>query len=159
MLAGRESGRQALLRTGMSNLTDRILDYQLRNSHCYLQQFKEQLQQQNTTIDRRRVYQLVFDDTNNSRYGKKVYGSSYQYNHSTSSVEWGQVLVDMVLITDHVLQVDYRLYIPWDYLQRTNGELAIFNTKIETVKEMFLTKSHWLKHQGVAPNKIWATVD
>jgi hypothetical protein len=114
-LAGRGRGRQALLRAGMSDFSDRSLEYQLRQTNYYLKLLNEQIQTRSGKIDRRRIHQLSLDDTMNQRFGKKVYGAAHQYNHSQGNVCHGQTLMDLVCSTDHILGVEFRLYLPKKY--------------------------------------------
>ena len=158
-LAGRGRGRQALLRAGMSDFSDRILEYQLRQSNYYLKLLNKEVQTRSTNIDRRRIHQLSLDDTMNQRFGKKVYGAAHQYNHSHGNVCHGQTLVDLVRSTDHVLGVEFQLYLPKKYLQRANGSLDGFETKIEQAYQLLEKEIRQLRHQGLAPSKIWTSMD
>ena len=159
LVAGRESGRQALLRSGMTEFTDRIIKYQLKQARYYLEHFFYQINHQISNIDRRKVYQLACDDTIEERVGKKVFAAAYQYNHSQSSVVWGQTLVDRVMISDQLMNVDVKTYLPKSYLERTGQSLNEFQTKIQIVKEMFRADYAWLRSQRLAAEKIWVTVD
>ena len=158
-LAGRDSGRKALLRSGMTPLTDRILEYQLKHINCYLDHFKQTQIRHHTKIDKRMIHQLAFDDVCESRAGQKVFASSYHYNHSQSSIDWGQVLVDVAHVSDHVLNVDYQPYLPQPYLDRGNRPQEDFATKIEIVEQLFLKHMEELTRQGLDSIKIWASFD
>lgn len=158
-LAGRGRGRQALIRSGISPFSDRILHYQLQHANYYLKLLNKDLQRRTMNIDRRRIYQLSFDDTMEERFGEKVVGAAYQYNHTLGGVCHGQTLVDLVVTTDHVLGVDFQLYLPKKYLQRANRPLADFETKIEMVYQLFQKWFTKLCYQGLAPSKIWTTLD
>ncbi|MFX0094850.1 MAG: transposase [Candidatus Hodarchaeota archaeon] len=159
LVAGRASGRQALLRSGMTSFTDRIIQYQLKQARYYVEQFFHQSNHQISKIDRRKVYHLAFDDTIEERVGKKVFAAAYQYNHSQSSVVWGQTLVDRVLISDHLMNVAFQTYLPKNYLERADQSLTEFQTKIQMVKAMFRADVVRLRAQGLAAEKIWATLD
>jgi len=158
-LAGRGRGRQALLRAGMTDFSDRILEYQLRQANYYLKLLNEEVQTRSINIDRRRIHQLSLDDTMNQRFGKNVYGAAHQYNHSQGNVCHGQTLVDLVRSTDHVLGVKFQPYLPKKYLQRANGSLNGFETKIEQAYQL-LKKEIWqLRYLGLSPTKIWTSID
>jgi len=159
LLAGRRKGRKSLLRSGMTLLSDRQLQYQLRQSLYYLDCMKDQQSEYNNNFDLRKIHQLSFDDIIKSRTGKNVYASSYQYNHSKSSVEWGQTVVDMVLVTDHVLGVDYQVYLPQSYLERNKRSENEFETKIEITKQLFNHHCDRLVSQNIPKEKIWVSVD
>lgn len=159
LLAGRGKGRKALLRSGMTPLTDRKLQYNLNSSLCYLRNLKEQQQKGNNKIDHRRIYQIALDDTIKHRVGKGVFASSYQYNHSKSSVEWGQTIVDMVLVSDHVFEVDYQVYLPNSYLSRTKQPEDEFKTKITLAQQLFQRQYEQLIAQKVSTKKIWVSID
>lgn len=158
-LAGRGKGRQALLRAGMIDFSDRILEYQLRQSNYYLKLLNEGLQKRSFNIDRRRIHQLSLDDTMRQRFGKKVYGAAYQYNHSHGNVCHGQTLVDLVLSSDHVLGVEFQIYLPKKFLQRTNGSLDDFETKIEHAYQLLEKGIKQLYQQGLSSSKIWISID
>ncbi len=117
-LAGRGRGRQALQRSGMTPFSDRIIEYQLRQANYYLKLLNEDLHRHTLNIDRRRIHQLCFDDTMSERFGEKVFGAAYQYNHTHGNVCHGQTLVDLVVTTDHVLVVVHcklETFINWSY--------------------------------------------
>ena len=158
-LAGRGKGRQALLRSGMSDFSDRIIEYQLRQANYYLKLLNKDLHQHTLKIDRRKIHQLSFDDTMSERFGEKVFGAAHQYNHTHGNVCHGQTLVDLVITTDHVLGVDFQVYLPKKYLQRAKGSLEGFETKIEIVYHQFQKWITKLRQQGLSPTKIWESVD
>ena len=158
-LAGRGRGRQSLLRAGMSPFSDRIIQYQLHQANYYLKLLNEDLYQRTLNIDRRRIHQLSFDDTMMRRFGGKVFRAAHQYNHTQGNVCHGQTLVDLVITTDHVLGVDFQIYLPKKYLQRANRPLEDFETKIEIVYHQFQKWITKLRQQGLSPTKIWSSVD
>ncbi len=158
-LAGRDRGRQAMLRSGMSELTDRITAYNLKHISCYLEHFKEAQLRHKPKIDKRRIHQLAFDDTSQERAGRKVFASSYHYNHSHNSVEWGQVNVDLVHVSNRIVNVDYRPYLSQSFIERTNYSQGDFYTKIKIVRELFQEHSQTIIRKGLAPSKIWVSLD
>ena len=136
-LAGRGRGRQALLRSGMSPFSDRIIQYQLHHANYYLKLLNEDLHRHTLNIDRRRIHQLSFDNTMERRFGEKVFGAAHQYNRTHGNVCLGQTLVDLVITTDDVLGVDFQIYLPKKYLQQASRPLEDFETKIEIVYHQF----------------------
>ena len=50
-----------------------------------------------TFIDRRSNFYISVDDTHLEKYGKKVYGASYQHDHTKDSILWCNTLVDDVV--------------------------------------------------------------
>jgi len=158
-VAGRGNGRQALLRSGMVDLTDRQLQYQLDRGLYYVQRFNRDLNQNIGKIDCRRIHQLAYDDTLDERTGNKVFGAAYQYNHSQSSVCWAQTLVDRVLVTDRVMNVSYTTYLPKKYLIRADRPFSEFRTKNQLMREIFQKDFNHLRAQGLAPDKIWTSLD
>ncbi|MCK4848085.1 MAG: transposase, partial [Candidatus Heimdallarchaeota archaeon] len=76
-----------------------------------------------------------------------------------SSVEWGQTVVDMVLVTDRVLEVDYQVYLPQKYLTRTNRTEKDFSTKIKLTEQLFDQHFKRLRAQNIPAKKIWVSVD
>ena len=55
-LAGRGRGQQALLYSGMSDFSDRTIEYQLHQVNYYLKLLNEDLYCSTLNIDRRRVH-------------------------------------------------------------------------------------------------------
>jgi len=159
LLAGRGFGRQALLRTGLTEMTDRMIQYHLCRLAYYPQCFKQTQQRHFTKVDRRLIHQLVFDDVGNSRAGRQVFASSFYYNHAQSSVDWGQVLVDSAIVTKRVVDVDYHPYLPQPYLDRSQRPQTEFYTKNKIAQELFSIHLERLIQQGVPLSKIWASFD
>ena len=159
LIVGRQKSRRACLKAGMTNITDRQLQYSLQQTSSLLPLFNAYFQQRFATWDRRRNYYLSFDDTSNRRYGKKVYGTAHQYDHSRSGTYWSNVIVDGVIASDRILAIAHQEYLPKKFLQRQNNAPPPVYTKIQIMREK---TAHWRKKllaYGIPPKQIWHTID
>ena len=109
-------------------------------------------------VDQRRNAYVIFDDTPDIRYGKKVFAAAYQHNNTFNARLWQNTIVDCTIFHKEAHINNYfEVYVPRDYIERKEGkkgEKIEIRTKIEIAIDMMRKAVAWLLNLGFSKKRI-----
>ncbi|KKL63912.1 hypothetical protein LCGC14_2170360 [marine sediment metagenome] len=159
LIAGRRKSIQSLERTGIDNISARKIRYSLLRSRPYLQILKKDLSKRFSNIDGRERVVVSLDDTSMRRYGKEVHGAAYQHNHVGGGTQFENIIVDCWITSLSYFDYDFKQYLPKKFLQRNQGHLEGFKTKINLAKQLFTKQITQLLLKGARSKQLCCTTD
>lgn len=131
----------------------------LENFHPQFNHYK--FQQIRSSLDGRSRILLLGDDTTHQVYGNKIFGASYQYDHTLSTSINSIKLVDITVADtkDRVLLNDFDVYLPESFLKGLFKFRYAFRTKIQILLSMICEIVGRFKDTTISKNSIWVLVD